>query len=70
MNSLMFDSHNDDPHRIVKCDGQGKIVGFDEGADDVTGFIAIGFHCGGCRPIVMRFVQIIPRHFVNTDGQC
>ena len=36
MNSLMLDPHNDDPHWIVKCDGQRKIVGSDEVVDDIA----------------------------------
>ena len=65
----MFDPHHHNPHRIVPLHRQSEITCSDKVINQRARFVSIGFHFGRRWPIVGFIIQVIPRHFIDTNRQ-
>ena len=69
MNALVLDAHHDRPEGIVPVDGQCQRQGRDHAVDQGTHLVTVGLDLGDRRPVVVGIVEIVPGHFVDTDGE-
>ena len=69
VNTFVFDAHQNDPHGAVPLNRHGKITFTNEFVNDLASRITVGFYFGGCGPIVVIVVQVIPRHFVDANSE-
>ena len=69
MNAFVFYTHEYQPGWAVLCDRKLDWHSLYQGDNSCLNFVSIGPYLGDAGPIVVRFIQIIPRHFVDTDSE-
>lgn len=69
MDSLVFDAHDDRPPRVFPVDGQSERRGVDNLQHDVTHRLAVVHDFLDGRPFVVRFIEVVPAHFIDADGK-
>ena len=69
MDPLVFDPHQDHPERIVPVDGHRQGQGADRLVHNPADGVTIGLDFVERRPVVMRGVQVVPRHLVDAHGE-
>ncbi len=66
---LVFNPHQDHPERIVPVDGHRQGHGPDGLVHNAAHGVAIRLDLVERRPVVMRSVQVIPGHLIDTDRE-
>ena len=66
---LVFDPHQDHPEGIVPVDGHRQGQAADGLVHDAAHGVAIGLDLVERRPVVIRGVEIVPRHLVDADRE-
>ena len=69
MDPFVFDPHQDHPEGIIPVDGHRQGHGPDGLVHDAAHGVAIGLDLAQRRPVVMRGVEVIPRHLIDADGE-
>ena len=65
----MLDTHDDGPPGIVPIDRQLQRCLADDAVDGGTHRVAVGAHLSGGRPVIVRFVEVVPTHLVDTHRE-
>lgn len=68
MDSLVLDAHQNDPHIAVPVDLFLFSILYDV-YHHFSYLFPVSFGILNGRPFVVRLIQIIPVHFINTDGK-
>ena len=69
MDEFVLDPHQDDPPRIVPGNRQAQRYCPDQPVDRNAHGLAIAAHFIDARPVVAHVVQVVPAHFIDTDGE-
>ena len=69
VDSFVLDAHQDDPPRVAPGDREGQRLAADQLLNRRSNRLAIGPDLVHTRPLVTALVEIIPTHFVDTDGK-
>lgn len=54
---------------MLPADRQGERQAADQLVDQRTHGVAVGAHLVDTRPVVTAFAEVVPAHFVDTDGE-
>ena len=65
----MLYPHHDGPEGVVPIDRQREWKSLDHMIDHGTDLVAVGLNFGNAWPIIIVVIQIIPRLFIDADGE-